>query len=109
MSIPAPVQNPIPLCAPMLGLAGSGSSTCQIKSGKKWRSFTPTPPIDKVHPFNIDCGKIHEGQGEYILCHQSPYHLFPSRDTFEQAYQIINDYAPAAILNNRPEPLALEE
>lgn len=116
-------QNYIPLCAPILGLASTGHDVCQtlrdtetatqaaLKAPASGATTTPVTLANRASQYIIDPGKIHMGSGEYIVFHQLSDNTAtaPTKNTFEQVYQIFNQYAPGAIINNRgPSTTAME-
>ncbi|MBS0655633.1 MAG: hypothetical protein JSR46_07645 [Verrucomicrobia bacterium] len=57
--------------------------------------------LDKVTKLDITEGQVQTGQGEYIVFHNLPNSdkKEVSRETYEQVYRVLNEYAPAAIVN----------
>jgi len=75
---------------------------------------TPSKPakslINRVSSLDIPEGKINRGQGEYIVFHKLPNDETKevSKETYEQVYEILNAYAPAAIVERSSESIMEE-
>lgn len=61
--------------------------------------------------FKPEEGKIHEGNGEYIVFRTSSNgeNSIPSKSIYEQVYQIFNTYAPTAIMSKERGLEAMEQ
>ncbi len=73
-------------------------------------SKTPKSLINRVSNLDITEGKVNTGQGEYIVFHNlsSGEKKEVAGDTYEQVYEILNEYAPASSVNRNSDS-AMEE
>jgi hypothetical protein len=77
--------------------------------------FKPQIPINSIDPVLEELKKrpeqIKMGHGEYVVFKNSPEGEKEalSRDTFEKAYQVLDQYSPAAIVNNNSDKNAAAE
>ncbi len=92
---------PIPLCAPVAGLASTGHSICQTY--QRCQDDDVPPSAERIHQLQINPGPIQQGYGEYIVFQQTAYTVAsPDKELFTKTYRVINAMTPYAITHREP-------